>query len=175
MIKAWADLSRLGMSLLLLVGLTACGFHLRGQLELPEAMAATYIESAGVNADLVKRLRNSLQNNGAQVTTNRSEATAILRLLNDSADRRVLSVGGGRKVRELELHYAVRFELVELGGDHLVAPQQVELFRDYTYDENDILGKQGEEANIREDMIREAANRVLRIIQAALSSQVGSK
>ena len=164
------NLSRVGLTLTLVATLAACGFHLRGQLELPAAMAATFIEVNGVNADLVKRLRGSLMSNGAAVTTDRAEATAILRLVNDSYDRRVLSVGGGRKVRELELHYAVQFELVELGGDRLVMPKTVELFRDYTYDEDDILGKQGEEANIREDMIREAGDRVLRIIQAALSN-----
>ena len=173
MTKPLVDLGRLGIALILLVGVTACGFHLRGQLELPAAMAATYIETNGVNADLIKRLRNSLQSNGAMVTTNRTEATAVLRLLNDSYDRRVLSVGGGRKVREFELHYAIQFELAEVGGDRLVAPQTVELFRDYTYDEDDILGKQGEEANIRKDMIREAGDRVLRIIQAALANKSG--
>jgi LPS-assembly lipoprotein len=156
---------------MLMLGLTACGFHLRGQIDLPAAMAATFIEANGANADLIKRVRRSLLGNGAVVTTDRAEATAILRVLNDNYDRRVLSVGGGRKVRELELHYAVRFELVERGGDSLVKPQTVELFRDYTYDEDDILGKQGEEANIREEMIREAGDRILRIIQAALSSQ----
>ncbi|MEL0081698.1 MAG: LPS assembly lipoprotein LptE [Gammaproteobacteria bacterium] len=157
------------LPLVLVVSLTACGFHLRGQLDLPAAMAATYIESNGVNADLVKKLRSSLRGNGAAVTTDRTEATAILRLLGDTYDRRVLSVGGGRKIREFELHYAVRFELVELGGDRLVATQTIELFRDYTYDENDILGKQGEEANIRKDMIREAADRVLRVIQSGIA------
>jgi len=165
------NFGRVGVALILLVSVTACGFHLRGQLELPAAMAATYIETNGVNADLVKRLRNSLKSNGAVVTANRTEATAVLRLLNDSYDRRVLSVGGGRKIREIELHYAIRFELAEVGGDRLVAPQTVELFRDYTYDEDDVLGKQGEEANIREDMIREAGDRVLRIIQATLANQ----
>ena len=165
------NFGRVGVALILLVSVTACGFHLRGQLELPAAMAATYIETNGVNADLVKRLRNSLKSNGAVVTANRTEATAVLRLLNDSYDRRVLSVGGGRKIREIELHYAIRFELAEVGGDRLVAPQTVELFRDYTYDEDDILGKQGEEANIREDMIREAGDRVLRIIKAVLANQ----
>ena len=165
------NFGRVGVALILLVSVTACGFHLRGQLELPPAMAATYIETNGVNADLVKRLRNSLKSNGAVVTTNRTEATAVLRLLNDSYDRRVLSVGGGRKIREIERHYAIRLELAAVGGDRLVAPQTVELFRDYTYDEDDILGKQGEEANIREDMIREAGDRVLRIIQATLANQ----
>lgn len=154
---------------LLLLVLTACGFHLRGQLDLPPALASTYIESNGADSNLIKRLRSSLLGNGVVVTANRSEATAILRILRDSYDRRVLSVGGGRKIREYEIHYAVQFELVELGGDPLVAPQTVELFRDYTYDEDDILGKQGEEASIRKDMIREAGDRILRIIQAALS------
>lgn len=154
---------------LLLLVLTACGFHLRGQLDLPPALASTYIESNGADSNLIKRLRSSLLGNGVVVTAKRSEATAILRILRDSYDRRVLSVGGGRKIREYEIHYAVQFELVELGGDPLVAPQTVELFRDYTYDEDDILGKQGEEASIRKDMIREAGDRILRIIQAALS------
>ncbi len=154
---------------LLLLVLTACGFHLRGQLDLPPALASTYIETNGADSNLIKRLRSSLLGNGVVVTANRSEATAILRILRDSYDRRVLSVGGGRKIREYEIHYAVQFELVELGGDPLVAPQTVELFRDYTYDEDDILGKQGEEASIRKDMIREAGDRILRIIQAALS------
>lgn len=154
---------------LLLLVLTACGFHLRGQLDLPPALASTYIEANGADSNLIKRLRSSLLGNGVVVTANRSEATAILRILRDSYDRRVLSVGGGRKIREYEIHYAVQFELVELGGDPLVAPQTVELFRDYTYDEDDILGKQGEEASIRKDMIREAGDRILRIIQAALS------
>jgi len=103
------------------------------------------------------------------VTADRTEATAVLRLINDRYDQRVLSVGHGNQVLEYELYYAVQFELVEVGGDSLVARKTIQLIRDYTYDQNDVLGRQNEQNIIRKDMVREAADRVLRTIQVALS------
>ncbi|RLA14491.1 MAG: hypothetical protein DRQ52_04035 [Gammaproteobacteria bacterium] len=168
--KTLVNLGRFGLALLLVVSLAACGFHLRGAVDLPPVMAVTYIENNGVDAELVKRLRRSLQANKMVVTTDRTEATAVLRLLNDRYDRRILSVARGNRVSEYELHYSIRFELAEVGGGQLIAPKNIQLFRDYTYDQDEVLGKENEEKNIRKDMIREAASRVLRTIQVALSN-----
>ena len=148
--------------------LCGCGFHLRGQEALPEAMRVTYIQGIGRYNDLTEDFRAALESHGARVTNNREEASAILRIQDTQKDRDVLSVDLGGKVLEFKLRQMVRFVVVDADNKPLVDSQMVTVSRDFVFNKDDILAKEREAEMISEELRRDlVAMSMLRILAAA--------
>jgi LPS-assembly lipoprotein len=126
----------------------SCGFHLRGDVAYPPDMAVTYIEAADRYTPFYQGLKAALRESGVQLTADVNAAGAVLRVLQDETGQRVLSVSARNTPREYDVYYTVRYAL-ELNGREALAPQQLTLTRDYTYDETLVLGKSAEEETIR--------------------------
>ncbi|MCG2634220.1 MAG: LPS assembly lipoprotein LptE [Gammaproteobacteria bacterium] len=153
--------------LVILLLLAGCGFKLRGSYALGDAFSESYLQSNGrVSAQLLESLKQGLTSSGSRVVAQRSEAGAIIILQAEKVDRRVLTVSSSAKVREYELYYGIDFEVQDAVGETLVRRQRVELRRDYLFDQNEVLAKDNEEAQVREEMVREAGQQILRRIQA---------
>lgn len=145
-----------------------CGFHQRGSFDLPETLKSTYVEAPGVDRKVTRGIAQSLRASGASVVEDRAQATAILNV-RQFYDVRVLSVSDATAIQELELFYQLIFSLKDASGNTILADQRVEMFRDYTYDKNNILGTQSEETGIREDMMQDAVQQMMRRIRASVS------
>jgi len=128
--------------------LASCGFHLRGDVTYPPAMAVTYIEATDMYTPFYQKLKAALRENGVKVTTDPGTAGAVVRILHDESGQRVLSVSARNVPREYDVYYIIRYSL-ELGGKEALAAQQLALNRDYTYDETLVLGKATESEVIR--------------------------
>jgi LPS-assembly lipoprotein len=147
--------------------LQACGFKPRGAVELPPVMDNTFI--GGVPFDpMVIALRDAFENAGVVVVERKAEATAVLRLLQNSFDRRTLSVDANGKVVEYALQFRVRFDVVDPQDQEVVRPQTVELTRGYLNPDTEVLGKSLEEESLQDEMRRDLARSILRRIQAQL-------
>ncbi len=165
-----ANMQRIGWVTVLALALAAtsgCGFKLRGPIELPPPLEVTYIQGSPQN-ELVRELRRGLENVGARVTQERAEASAVLRLLKERFDRRVLSVGSTGKVTEYELTYQVRFDVLDAEGESLMEDQTLNLVRGYLNDESQVIGKADEEGLIREEMRRDAVRLMFYRMRAQL-------
>lgn len=146
---------------LLLLSLSGCGFHLRGTVDYPPAMKTTYIEGS-LTSVMVRDLRLSLEASGARVVNSADAAGATLHILSETFDRRVLSVQSNAQVSEYELIYRVQYSVTRADGAQLLAPQDIQVSRDYRYDPNQVLGSTSEESLLREEMQRDAAQLILR-------------
>jgi LPS-assembly lipoprotein len=158
--------SRRALAVTLALLVSACGFQLRGQVELPEAMARTYISAADRQSLFYRKLEAGLRMNGVDVVDSPIEASAVLNILDDDTGRRVLSVSARNVPREYEVYYRIEFS-VEAGESMMIRPQEQALVRDYTYDETRVLGKAREEDQLRE-AIAEDLVRVVMFQLAAL-------
>lgn len=158
----------LALSILILSLLQGCGFHLRGNADLPPSISPLYIEGLGDYDPLRKVLRQTLTDANVQVTDSRSQARSILQLRNQDQDRRVLSVDGSGKVVEYELHQALDFDLMGADGNTLVEEQAVGTQRAYINTESELLGKAEEESDVRDDMRRDLASRIVSRLQIQL-------
>ena len=144
-----------GLLLTLLFGLSACGFHLRGDVKLASQLNKVYFQGADVYDPLVREWSRSLTSAGATVTEDIQGATAIIQILKNGGDRRVLSVGSQGKVKEYELYQSLDFRVRDAAGRELLGVQNLVLTRSYLFDPNDVLGKAGEEESLRRDMRRD--------------------
>lgn len=144
-----------GLTVVLLSALTACGFHLRGDVKLAPELSRIHIQGANVYDPLVRDLTRALTSAGAAVVEDPQSATAVLQILENSGKRRVLSVRSTGKVQEYELYQTFTFRVRDAAGKELLAVQQLELTREYLFDADDVLSKSTEEEALRRDMRRD--------------------
>jgi len=153
--------------LLLITGLTACGFQLRGQVKVPGHMQPLYIQS-GANAILTRELRNSLLEAGVQLTDNVDQAKTVLRVYREEMYRRILSVGNQATARQYESVYELSYKMILPKGKVLIPESQILLRRDYSFDEKITLGKEREEHNLQQEMQLQAVQTILRRMRYSL-------
>ena len=99
---------------------SGCGCHLQGHKALPRALAVTDVQAADRQSDFVQALRKELLTSGAHLTTDREEATAVVHVLTDNFQKRVLSVTSQDQPAEYEITYTVRVSVSF--GDKEVLP-----------------------------------------------------
>ena len=156
--------SRLVLPVLLLA-LTGCGFQLRGAVTVPPQMQQTYIDTANRHSPFYRALRRELATAGVDVVDDPQAASAVFRVISDETGQRVLSVSARNVPREFEVFYTI-FYAVDTGEEALLEPRTQTLTRDYTWDETLVLGKEKEEALLREAI----ADDLVRIVVIQLSS-----
>lgn len=128
--------------------LGGCGFHLRGDVRYPPAMAVTYLAAGDSYTEFNRQLRARLREGGIEVTTDAAAAGAVIRILQDETGQRVVSVSARNTPAEYQVYYVVRYAL-EIDGRTALASRTLSLTRDYSYDERQVLGKAAEEDEIR--------------------------
>ena len=120
----------LAVSVALTAWLPACGFHLRGAVELPPVLHETYIDSRNPYTGMARALRNELQAAGATIMEDRDKASAILRVVSERSENRILSVGSTGRATEYELFEEVTFSVSDSEDNVIIEPQTVRMIRD---------------------------------------------
>ncbi len=150
----------------LLMVMVGCGFHLRGAADLSDSLKTMYIEGVSLQRGMGLYLKRGLISNGIVVVEQPKQHAAILKIIDNQFDRRVLSVGSNAKISEYELYALIRFSVIDAEGNTLAAPQQVEAQRDYQFDENEVLGREAEEDLLRDELNKELVQSMLRRLSA---------
>lgn len=149
--------------LFVVLALGACGFHLRGPAQLP--FETLYVQGGGnqLGPDLQRYLRS-----GSNVTVVQTpgEAQAVLDILGEGREKRILSLTGGGRVGEFELYYRLSFRLHDGKGTELMPLQQLELKRTLSFSDVQVLAKEQEEAMLYRDMQGDAVQQVIRRLGA---------
>jgi LPS-assembly lipoprotein len=160
-LRRWARVGRSRWALAAASLLAGCGFHLEGRVPLPRAMQRPYIEASDQQSDFVQSLRREMLISGARPVDSADQATAVVHILSDGVQRRVLSVSAQNRPTEYEVIYTVRFSVTAAGKD-LLAPQQLSSLRSYSFDESLLLAKEHEEAILQQAMGDDLADIVMR-------------
>ena len=147
---------------------SACGFHLRGSQIGELDVSSIYVQSHGATK-LASIVKTQLQIVGIETVDNATEAEYVLQLKDESFKRNVLSVSPRTgKVEEFELVYTAQMAVSQADGTPVMPGDSIRVVRDYTFDEDAVLGKFTEERLLQEDLTRRAASQVLRRLQAVL-------
>lgn len=163
-----APLSRAGTVLVATLLLSACGFHLRGEFRIPEALVPIYID-ADRSSNVADELKQQLRRNRVELADERSAAASVIEIVDEQNRRRVLTVSAeSADVDEYELRHTTHWLLRDGQQDNgpLTNLETVEIQRDYTYDRGAVLAKQSEEADLLDRMYQDAALRILYRLQA---------
>lgn len=150
------------LALILAASLSACGFHLRGagSAQLPyKSMYIALPETAEVNIWLQRYIKAS---GSTTIVDDGKTADAVFQQLSDSRQKVILSVNAQGRVREYRLQLNYRFRVTNAQGQELVAPNEISLSRDITFDDSNILAKDLEEGLLWRDMNNDLVNQIMR-------------
>lgn len=150
--------------------LTACGFRLRGQVDVPEELKQVHIAGSAEFAPLTLELKKVLQRSGTRVLSSQAEAQSVIAISNETFKKRVLTVDAQGRAAEYELIYTLDFIVTKTDGELIVPRQKIDLTRDYRFDPNNVLAKDAEEAQIRKEMVSFAVRQMMRRIDSHLKS-----
>lgn len=168
---------RVALAVLLAALLTGCGFHLAGSRPLPGPLQSTYIDVVVPyhvsEPPMEVSLRTLLQRRGGHVQSSASSADTVIRLSDLKESRLVLSIGTDGKVLEFQLVTSVTYQ-VSSGGKVLMPPDTLSLSRSYSFNAEQVLAKDAEEARLREYIQRELAELLLLRMEAVLSHAPGA-
>jgi LPS-assembly lipoprotein len=170
-------MTRILITALLALALSACGFHLRNAVVLPPDLGPVRIVSGDPYSPLAESLAEALERIGAAPVRNASddvtgvvseEKTATLQLLSERWGDTPISIDQFGRAQEFSLRYAVVFALVKADGTLLLPQQTVELSRDYIAPPADSIGKTSERELLVRELRREMSASILRRIGAAV-------
>jgi LPS-assembly lipoprotein len=153
---------------LLLVALAGCGFRLRGTADVP--FETLYVPNAttGIALDLK---RNIQAGTNARVIDDPAKADAVMQFTEESRQKEVLSLTGTGRVREFQLRYRVGFRVHDGKGNDFVPANTIQLTRDVTFNDTEILAKEQEEQILFRDMQSDMVQQILRRLAAAKTPQ----
>lgn len=144
--------------------LGACGFHLRAlQQELPFRTVAVSGDS-----ELARLLRQEIEHlAGSRLSPTAADAEADIQIRSEIVHpKRIIALTRGGKVAEYQMRYTVEFSVLGRDGQQLQAPAQIELRRDFLYDDQQTLAKAEEERRLLDNMRQQAVETVLRRVSA---------
>jgi LPS-assembly lipoprotein len=142
--------------------ITGCGFHLRGTLSgnLPyKSLFIALPDTADVRIWLERYINAS---GSTKIVDSPKDADAIFQQLSDNRIKTILSVNAQGRVREYRLQLDYRFLVINSKGQILVRPNEVNLSRDITFDDSNILAKDLEEGLLWRDMNNDLVNQIMR-------------
>jgi LPS-assembly lipoprotein len=146
------------------LALAACGFQLRGTAQLP--FDSVYVQAPSGSAFALQLRRAVESGTSTRVTDSPGDADVVLQILNELREKQILSLSGGGRVSEFLLRYRVSFRLTDrLNREHIPASEIV-LRRDFTYNDDQALAKESEEASLYRNMQSDAVQQLLRRLQA---------
>jgi LPS-assembly lipoprotein len=142
--------------------LTSCGFELRGV----SSLSFKALNLQGRTLSISRELKRNIKANEITLTPSETEADLIVKLINESSSKRIQSLSGTGVVREFELYYRVSFSTRTPSNPEWGPVQTVQLRRDYSYNDDAVLGKAEEEARLNADMHTDAVREIIRRLSA---------
>ena len=164
---------------LLILSLSACGWHLRGSASGSDKLAMTQpldlvIESEDNHSQLVNALRQALP--GYKITEVTQPAAAlVLDVGSEKLDKRTAGVGSDALTSAYEIILRVPFSLSNAAGEITPEDTSVNITRTYNYNVNNANSATQEEELVVREMRREAVQTILRRVKNLAAKQTANK
>lgn len=155
------------VGMVLVLGLSACGFHLRTDAAIALDLKSIYIDGGESDPELKGELIDAFERSQVEVTEQSENVNYVLKLDELESKRTVLSVGSGGNAAEFQLLLRVGFTLENAQSKQSSPPQIVEVQREQTNDDTAVLAVTDEQAQLFSEMRRDAVREILRRVQRA--------
>jgi outer membrane lipopolysaccharide assembly protein LptE/RlpB len=161
---SYVDLARVGVMLIALLVLAACGFQPRGQSlqtqGLPDKIAIT---GERINTPLHRALRRQITAAGSTLVDQPEEADTVMNIGARNSGSRVLSVDSQNRAVEFELIESARLSSTNRDGRPGIAGVTLSVERILLRPPENQLADDGDQ---REDMLIDLASQMLRRLAA---------
>jgi LPS-assembly lipoprotein len=152
------------IALLCTLLIAGCGFKLRGAADLP--FDTLYVQ-APVGSQFAQQFRRVVAAGSATTIVNDPKAaTATLVLISEVREKSILSLSGAGRVSEFQLRYRMSYRLLDKNAAETIPATEIVLTRDFSFNDQDTLSKEAEEALLFRDMQSDAVQQLVRRLQA---------
>lgn len=156
---------RVAIASALVLALAACGFQLRGTAELPfDTLYMPPATGGGIALDLKRNIQSGTR---TTVVDDPNAAQALLEFTQEQREKIILSLAATGRVREFQLRYRVGFRVHDGKGGDFLPPSTVQLTREVTFNDTEVLAKESEEQLLYRDMQSDMVQQIIRRLAAA--------
>ena len=152
----------------LLLALSSCGYSMRGSINIPSSIKSVSIISSEYS-ELVNILNSSLISSNIKPSTSKSDNIYRIVILSEEFNRRQLSINISGRVNEYEMIYSVNFEL-KVPNEKSIK-DKITLYRDYSFDENNVMGNSYREGDIKKGMMSTTSTLIFNRLVASIQKQ----
>lgn len=146
-------------------GLIACGYRLRGMVDLPfKAIAITGNPSPPLRGDIQTSI---LTGTDAKVAINPRDADLILEITNDVSGREILAYNAAGQVSAYRLSIRVGFRAYDLAGADVVPESEIYMTRDMDFSNTTVLATDVQQQQFLSLMRKDLAVQILRRVSAS--------
>ncbi|URL59336.1 hypothetical protein IM816_04275 [Luteibacter flocculans] len=145
---------------------SACGFHLRHSAALPPGMKKIHLTVSG-GGRLERELTRALENSDVTVVDKPATDAAELAITSNTFRTDSLTVSGTARVTEYAVRYHVDFNAKASDGTVIIAPQSVDMSREFSYDATNTIGTASQTEELQRSLIGDMVQAILFRLQAA--------
>jgi len=156
---------RVMMALLLSAALGGCGFKPVGQASMPfDTLYVTAPDYSSFGAEFKRYVESGGK---TRITSRPEQAQVILEILSETQEQQILSLTSAGRVAEFLLRYRVTYRVRDNQKRVWIPQGEIQLQRDYTYDDTIVLAKENEANLLYRDMKNDAIQQLVRRLSAA--------
>jgi LPS-assembly lipoprotein len=144
--------------------LSSCGFQMRGTASLPFDTLYVPGATSGIALDLKRNIQSGTR---TTVVDDATKAQAVLDLTQEEREKVILTLAATGKVSEYQLRYRIGFRVHDGKGGEFLPVSTVQLTRDITFSDAEVLAKETEEQQLYRDMQFDMVQLVMRRLAAA--------
>ncbi len=146
-------------------GLLACGYRMRGMVDLPfKVIAITGSPSPPLRADLQTAI---LTGTDAKISINPKDADLILDITSDLNGREILAYNSNGQVSAYRLSMRVGFRAFDNAGADVVPEAELYMTRDMDFSVSTVLASDAQMQQFLSSMRRDLAVQILRRVAAS--------
>lgn len=138
--------------MILCLGLTACGFHLRGKTPLPEQMKKLYLQSDAPYTPFMIQLEQLLSHMGSDLVKDPADADITLKISGQYFTTSTFSQSASSNTTQYTMQYFYTYELLGKKGSTYYGPKTLSLKQNYTVNEDAVLSNGNETSQIQEEL-----------------------
>ncbi|QWE20845.1 LPS assembly lipoprotein LptE [Polynucleobacter sp. AP-Kolm-20A-A1] len=146
-------------------GLIACGYRLRGMVDLPfKGIAITGNPSPPMRADLQTAI---LTGTDVKIAINPKDADLILEITNDISGREILAYNSNGQISAYRLNIRVGFRAFDTSGAEIIPDSEIYMTRDMDFSNSTVLATDVQQQQFLTLMRKDLAIQILRRVAAA--------
>lgn len=155
---------RLAGALMAAASLSACGFQLRGNAQMPfRKLYSGFARGSAIGAELRSLIRVS---SDTVIVDRIDEADAKLEVLFERREREIVAFTSTGRPREYQLRLRVSVRLVDARGLEWMPPNEMMLRRDITSSDIEVINRAQEEELLYREMESDYVQQLLRRLSA---------
>ncbi len=148
-----------GLSILVMSALSACGWRLRGKIDLP-------YKSILISGSLTQELRDDMEMllrvNDIQIVKNVKDAELVLEIISEQNARQILSYNGAGQITAYRIISRIVFRAFDPNGIELMPESDIYLTRDIDFNQANVQAFDQQVAEFVKTMRMDIVNQLMR-------------